>query len=102
MLNISSRNVSTQDLVNFADAIDRMSQNHVPGVDNPARAYELERLVRNLLFINLTESPKTVDELVTLTEEHYVAVNRDVSAYVEEQREHVLTAHEYGLSQRAA
>jgi hypothetical protein len=32
---------------------------------------------------------------------HYAAVKRDVAAYLEEQREHMLTAHEYGLRKAA-
>lgn len=101
MLNVSPQSIEEQLYADdFLDAFDRLAPDHVPS--GAARKTHITRLRISMEEVYRQHSPKSVDEWVELTAAHYAEVSRSIAEYAEEQREHMLTGHEYGLSQRAA
>ena len=91
-----------QDLDMLLDAFDRMSPDHVSDVNEADRALDISTLRRNITYMMLMHSPRTVSDLVGLTEEHYANVRNEAEEYGSEFNEHRLSAADYGLSHRVA
>lgn len=102
MDNLSRIFPSVQDFDMFLDAFDRMSVDHVSDVNEADRALDISTLRRNITYMMLLHSPRKVDDLVGLTEEHYANVRNEAEEYGSEFNEHRLSSADYGLSHRVA